>query len=79
MFQCVAVCSNVLQYVPVLEEKNIEHVHHFVFYECVVPDSDRHFEKWLSWEGTQCHSANMPVSWGYCRAPIIAWVTGGDG
>lgn len=68
-----------LQYVPVVQKGNAEYVHHILFYECYLPDSDTHLEKWLSWEGTQCYSANMPNSWNYCSSVVIAWGVGGEG
>ncbi|XP_050714988.1 uncharacterized protein LOC126997820 [Eriocheir sinensis] len=71
--------SQMIGYVPVIQKGNNEHVHHVLFYECSLPDSDTHFEKWASWEGTQCYSANMPLSWKHCRSPIIVWAIGGDG
>ncbi|XP_050714984.1 uncharacterized protein LOC126997815 [Eriocheir sinensis] len=71
--------SHMIGFVPVIEEENAEHVHHILFYECYVPDSDTHFEKWVSWEGTQCYSANMPNSWKYCKSVVVAWAVGGEG
>ncbi|XP_050715576.1 uncharacterized protein LOC126998176 [Eriocheir sinensis] len=71
--------SHMIGYVPVVQQENAEHVHHVLFYECYVPDSDTHFEKWVSWEGTQCYSANMPNSWNYCKSVVIAWGVGGEG
>ncbi|XP_042238957.1 uncharacterized protein LOC121877254 isoform X2 [Homarus americanus] len=71
--------NNIIGYASVIEEKNLAHVHHIVVYECHIPDSARHFEKWLDLEGNQCFSPNMPVSWKYCRTPIFGWAIGSEG
>ncbi|KAK8718834.1 hypothetical protein OTU49_017512, partial [Cherax quadricarinatus] len=71
--------THVIGFVPVIEEKNLEHVHHILLYECHLPDSDHHYEKWIDLQGSQCYGANMPVSWKYCTSPIVAWAVGGEG
>ncbi|KAG0721914.1 MOXD1 1 [Chionoecetes opilio] len=69
----------VWKFVPVVQPGNEEHVHHILFFECYVPNSDTHFEQWLEGRGTQCYSANMPVSWHYCKSMVIGWAIGGKG
>ncbi|XP_042889305.1 DBH-like monooxygenase protein 1 [Penaeus japonicus] len=69
--------THVIGYVPIIE--NIEQVHHMLLYECNLPESERHYEKWLEVEGQQCFSPNMPLSWANCRSPIVAWAVGSEG
>ncbi|XP_069165930.1 MOXD1 homolog 1-like isoform X2 [Procambarus clarkii] len=71
--------TQAIGFVPLIEEKNMQHVHHILVYECHVPDSARHFEKWLGMPGLQCYGPNMPVSWTYCSIPVFAWGIGGEG
>nr|XP_045616431.1 uncharacterized protein LOC123769364 [Procambarus clarkii] len=71
--------THVIGFVPVIEERNVEHVHHILLYECHLPDSARHYDKWVDLPGSQCYGANMPVSWKYCTSPIVAWAIGGQG
>lgn len=68
-----------LQFEPIIEEKNQQHLHHFVLYECHVPDSESHYEKWLDVDGVQCYSANMPNSWNYCSSLLLGWAVGSEG
>lgn len=72
-------CFNFAQYVPIIEDGNEEYVHHILLYECYVPNSDTHFEKWVNWRGTQCYNGNMPVSWKHCTAVVVGWGIGGEG
>nr|XP_045616124.1 MOXD1 homolog 1-like isoform X2 [Procambarus clarkii] len=65
--------------IPLIEEKNVQHVHHILVYECHVPESARHFEKWVGVPGLQCYGPNMPVSWTYCGTPVFTWGIGGEG
>ncbi|XP_047477058.1 DBH-like monooxygenase protein 1 [Penaeus chinensis] len=69
--------THVIGYVPIIE--HIENVHHMLLYECHVPESEKHYEKWLEVEGQQCFTPNMPLSWANCRSPIVAWAVGSEG
>ncbi|KAK8380027.1 hypothetical protein O3P69_016584 [Scylla paramamosain] len=69
---------HVIGYVPVLQQESLEHVHHIVMYVCDLKDGHDQYERWLEWEGTQCHTGNMPPSWKFC-SPIFAWAVGGEG
>ncbi|XP_037780094.1 DBH-like monooxygenase protein 1 isoform X2 [Penaeus monodon] len=69
--------THMIGYVPIIE--HIEHVHHIILYECHLPQSESHYEKWLEVEGQQCYTPNMPLSWANCRSPIVAWAVGSDG
>ncbi|XP_069946724.1 MOXD1 homolog 1-like isoform X2 [Cherax quadricarinatus] len=71
--------THVIGFVPLIKEKNLEYIRHMLLYECHLSDSDRHYDKWLNLQGSQCYGANMPVSWKYCTSPIVAWVVGGEG
>ncbi|XP_071533457.1 DBH-like monooxygenase protein 1 [Panulirus ornatus] len=71
--------THVIGYQPVIEERNLAHVHHMLLYECHLDDAHRHYEKWLGIRGTQCYSANMPVSWLSCTTPIVSWAVGSEG
>ncbi|KAK8740900.1 hypothetical protein OTU49_002761, partial [Cherax quadricarinatus] len=70
--------THVIGFVPLIKEKNLEYIRHMLLYECHLSDSDRHYDKWLNLQGSQCYGANMPVSWKYCTSPIVAWVVGGE-
>lgn len=71
--------AHIIGYVPLVQEENVEQVHHIVVYECVLDDAEKHYEKWLDVKGAQCYSENMPVSWSRCRTPLIVWAVGSDG
>ncbi|ROT62616.1 dopamine beta hydroxylase [Penaeus vannamei] len=71
--------AHVIGYEPIIEEKNRELVHHILLYECHLPESERHYEKWLEVEGQQCFTPNMPLSWANCRSPLVGWAVGNEG
>ncbi|XP_069946728.1 MOXD1 homolog 1 [Cherax quadricarinatus] len=76
--------SQVIGFVPVIEERNVQNVHHVLLYECHVPGSDQlssshYYEKWLEVQGVQCYGPSMPVSWTYCSTPVFAWAVGSQG
>ncbi|XP_071518366.1 DBH-like monooxygenase protein 1 homolog [Panulirus ornatus] len=66
-------------YTPVIQEGNEQYVHHMVLFECKLPKSSLHYEKWLGVEGLQCYSSSMPRSWNHCKTPIMAWAVGSAG
>ncbi|XP_069169748.1 DBH-like monooxygenase protein 1 [Procambarus clarkii] len=70
---------HVTGYVPLIEEENLQHVHHMLLYECYLPNSDKHLEKFVQAKGAQCYDRNMPLSWSACNTPIIAWAIGSEG
>ncbi|XP_042889307.1 DBH-like monooxygenase protein 1 [Penaeus japonicus] len=71
--------THVIGYEPIIDEKNREHVHHMLLYECHLPESERHYEKWLQVDGQQCFTPNMPMSWASCRSPLVGWAVGSEG
>ncbi|XP_071518890.1 DBH-like monooxygenase protein 1 [Panulirus ornatus] len=70
---------HIIGYVPVIKEENLPYIHHIQLYECHLPDSKRHFEKWLDVHGSQCFAPSTPISWYNCLSPIIAWAVGSEG
>ncbi|XP_042880664.1 DBH-like monooxygenase protein 1 isoform X2 [Penaeus japonicus] len=71
--------THVIGYVPLIEETNLQHVHHMLLYECHLPNSNRHLEKFVAAKGAQCYDRNMPFSWSACNTPIVAWAVGSEG
>ncbi|XP_064097931.1 MOXD1 homolog 1-like isoform X2 [Macrobrachium nipponense] len=70
--------AHIIGFVPLVQKENIEHVHHIVFYECHLPESED-MDEWLEVDGVQCYSKNMPPSWKYCKVPLLAWAVGSEG
>ena len=50
-----------------------------LLYECKVPNSEEHLDKWVQQKGAQCYTKNMPTSWNSCGSAIIAWAVGSEG
>ncbi|XP_069961322.1 DBH-like monooxygenase protein 1 [Cherax quadricarinatus] len=71
--------AHVIGYVPLIEEENLQHVHHMLLYECYLPNSDKHLDKFVQVNGAQCYDRNMPLSWSACNTPIVAWAIGSEG
>nr|XP_027217094.1 DBH-like monooxygenase protein 1 [Penaeus vannamei] len=71
--------THVVGYVPIIEETNLQHVHHMLLYECHLPNSNKHLEKFVAAKGAQCYDRNMPFSWSACNTPIVAWAVGSEG
>lgn len=70
---------HLIGYVPIIQEGNHEHVHHFLLQECHLNESSVHFEQWLRAGGRQCLVPNMPPSWMFCYHTIFAWAVGSEG
>nr|XP_045584690.1 DBH-like monooxygenase protein 1 homolog [Procambarus clarkii] len=71
--------THVIGFEPVIEARNLEHVHHMLIFECTLEDAARHYEKWLQVKGAQCYTRNMPLSWFHCTVPVVAWAVGSEG
>jgi len=66
---------------PIIEEVNRPRVHHFVVFECVVPEgnTDAVFGKHYGRVET-CYNPNMPPEWAsYCWTVPIVWTLGQEG
>lgn len=57
----------------------MQYVHHMLLYECHLPNSDKHLDKFVEAKGAQCFDRNMPLSWSACNTPVVAWAVGSEG
>ena len=48
-------------------------------YECKNEDNDNLLKPWLSHEGFECFTPNMPLSWYGCDTPLVGWAVGSEG
>ncbi|XP_042233945.1 DBH-like monooxygenase protein 1 isoform X2 [Homarus americanus] len=71
--------THIIGYIPLIEQQNLQHVHHMLLYECHLPNSDRYLEMFVEAKGAQCYDQNMPLSWSACNTPIVAWGIGSEG
>lgn len=71
--------THVIGYIPVIEEENLQYVHHMLLYECHLPNSEKHLDRFVEAKGAQCYNRNMPLSWSACNTPVVAWAVGSEG